>query len=49
MRTQNGYILKQPIMKLFPIEYFKCQLDKKVGENANENEGECVGRMCAIM
>ena len=37
MRTPNESILKQPITKLFLIEYFECQLDEYVGGNANEN------------
>ena len=37
VRTPNGSILKRPITKLSPIEYFECQLNEDVGENANEN------------
>ena len=37
VRTPNGSILKRPITKLFPIEYFECQLNEDVGENVNEN------------
>ena len=37
MRTPNGSILKRPITKLSPIEYFECQLNEDVAENANEN------------
>ena len=37
MRIPNGSILKRPITKMFPIEYFECQLDENVGENVNEN------------
>ena len=42
VRTPNGSILKRPITKLFPIEYFECQLNEDVGENANENVNENV-------
>ena len=35
VRTPNGSILKRPITKLFPIEYF--QLDETIVENGNEN------------
>ena len=38
--TPNGSILKRPNTKLFPIEYFECQLDKNVGENVNKNVAE---------
>ena len=44
MRTPYGSILKRPMTKLFPIEYFKCQLDENVGENANENVCDNVPR-----
>ena len=37
VRTPNGSILKRPITKLFPIEYFECQLNEDVGENVDEN------------
>ena len=37
VRTPNGSILKRPITKLFPIEYFECQLNEDVGENVSEN------------
>ena len=37
VRTPNESILKRPITKLFPIEYFECQLNEDVGENVNEN------------
>ena len=37
VRTPNGSILKRPITKLFPIEYFECQLNEDVEENVNEN------------
>ena len=42
MRIPNGSILKRPITKMFPIEYFECQLDENVGENVNKNVGENV-------
>ena len=42
MRTPSGSILKPPITNLFPIEYFKCQLDENIGKNANKNVGENV-------
>ena len=37
VRTPNGSILKRPIIKLFPIQYFECQLNEDVGENVDEN------------
>ena len=37
VRTPNRLILKRPITKLFPIEYFECQLNEDVGENVNKN------------
>ena len=37
VRTPNGSILKRPITKLFPIEYFECQLNEDVRENVDEN------------
>ena len=37
VRTLNELILKQQFTKLFLIEYFNCQLDENVGENANHN------------
>ena len=40
VRTPNESILKRPITKLFPIEYFECQLNEDVGENANEYVNE---------
>ena len=47
MRTPNGSTLKRPITKLIPIEYFECQLDKNIGENASENVGKNVNEnMC---
>ena len=37
VRTQNGSILKRPITKLLPIEYFECQMNEDVEENVSEN------------
>ena len=45
VRPLNGSILKRPITKLFPIEYFECQLNEDAGENANENVCNNVVRM----
>ena len=42
VRPLNGSILKRPITKLFPIEYFECQLNEDAGENPNENVGKNV-------
>ena len=44
VRPLNRSILKRPMTKLFPIEYFECQLNEDVGENANENVGENVNK-----
>ena len=44
VRTPNESILKRPITKLFPTDYFECQLNEDVGENVNENVCENVVR-----
>ena len=44
VRIPNGSILKRPVTKLFPIEYFEYKLDKNVDENTNENVIESLAR-----